>query len=63
MDTNTTGVIYLGSNFIVDALFKRGEGYDGAGKLQWIVTDSVTLSEKFPGQVYPRGGLKDVVVF
>lgn len=55
MATNTTGVIYLGTPMQIDALLKRGEVYNGAGKLQWIVTDSVSLSYTFPGQNYPRG--------
>ncbi|XP_052799942.1 uncharacterized protein LOC128231322 [Mya arenaria] len=55
MQTNTTGVIYLGNGLLIDALFKRGALYEGAGKLQWVVTDSVSLSDKFPGQTYPRG--------
>lgn len=55
MQTNTTGVIYLGNNLLISALLQRGEQYSGAGKLQWVVTDSVSLSDKFPNQKYPRG--------
>ncbi|XP_053375882.1 uncharacterized protein LOC123533311 isoform X2 [Mercenaria mercenaria] len=55
MATNTTGVIYLGNNLLIDAFLRRGEVVDDAGNLQWIVTDSVSLSDTFPGQKYPRG--------
>ena len=55
MRTNTTGVIYLGSSDILKPLLVRGEQYPGAGRLQWVVTDSVSLVDTFPGQKYPRG--------
>jgi ABC-type branched-subunit amino acid transport system substrate-binding protein len=55
MATNTTGVIYLGNNMIIEAFLRRGEVKNNAGLLQWVVTDSVSLSETFPGQKYPRG--------
>ena len=58
MATNTTGVIYLGSPDILKPLLARGDNpnpYPGAGKLQWVVTDSVSLVDTFPGQKYPRG--------
>lgn len=55
MQTNTTGVIYLGNGILIDAFLERGELYPDAGKLQWVVTDSVSLSDKFTNQKYPRG--------
>ncbi|KAL4223423.1 hypothetical protein ACF0H5_016893 [Mactra antiquata] len=55
MATNTTGVIYLGSSSQINAILKRGQVYPTAGKLQWVVTDSVSLSDTFPGLKYPRG--------
>lgn len=59
-ETETVGVIYLGNRRIVDALLQTGETYLGAGSLQWIVTDSVSISSTFPGQKYPRGLLSVV---
>ena len=53
--TNTTGVIYLGTNDLLLSLLDRGESFPRAGKLQWIVTDSVSITDTFPGQKYPRG--------
>ena len=55
MATNTTGVIYLGNNMLIEAFLRRGEVKDNAGLLQWVVTDSVSLADTFPGQKYPRG--------
>lgn len=55
LSTKATGVIYLGGSTVADALLKRAEGYSGAGKLQWIFTDSISLSDRFNNQKYPRG--------
>jgi len=55
LQMNATGVVYLGNDALIEALLHRGELYDGAGKLQWVVTDSVSISDRFPGQKYPRG--------
>ena len=57
IQTNSTGVIYFGNNKLINALLSRGEQYPGAGNLQWVVTDSVSLSDKFPNMKYPRGRL------
>jgi hypothetical protein len=55
--TETTGVIYLGTPGQADSLLRRAESYPRAGLLQWIFTDSLSLSDTFPGQTYPRGVL------
>ncbi|XP_061163158.1 uncharacterized protein LOC133172311 isoform X1 [Saccostrea echinata] len=55
LSTEATGIIYLGSRTVARALLKRGEVKPAAGKLQWIFTDSISLSENFPNQKYPRG--------
>ncbi|KAL3856569.1 hypothetical protein ACJMK2_011304 [Sinanodonta woodiana] len=53
--TSTVGVIYLGNRDVGHALLDRGSSVSGAGRLQWIFTDSISLSEKFPNMKYPRG--------
>lgn len=53
--SETVGVIYLGTTNVAFSLLERAETYDGAGKLQWIFTDSIPLSSTFTGKKYPRG--------
>ena len=55
LETNATAVIYLGNSEVASALLEKGETYNGAGMLQWVVTDSVSLGDRFLGQTYPRG--------
>lgn len=55
MQTETTGTIFLGNTAVGLALLDAAEGYAGAGGLQWIFTDSIPLSNTFPGKKYPRG--------
>ncbi|XP_052073187.1 uncharacterized protein LOC127711238 isoform X3 [Mytilus californianus] len=53
--SDSVGNIYLGASQIAESLLNRAESYSGAGKLQWIFTDSLTLSSSFTGKKYPRG--------
>jgi hypothetical protein len=52
--TDTVGVIYLGDSALASALLNNGAAVPGAGKLQWIFTDSVSLESRFETR-YPRG--------
>ncbi|KAL8604641.1 hypothetical protein ACOMHN_013421 [Nucella lapillus] len=54
--TDTVGTLFLGGETAVQALLKEGPNVAGAGKLQWIVTDSITLDTTFSYN-YPRGVL------
>ncbi|VDI31801.1 Hypothetical predicted protein, partial [Mytilus galloprovincialis] len=53
--SESVGNIYLGASQIAESLLNRAESYSDAGKLQWIFTDSLTLSSSFTGKKYPRG--------
>ena len=53
--TETTGVIFFGGQTVATKLLDVAENYPNAGKLQWIFTDSLSLSETFTGKKYPRG--------
>ena len=51
---DVTGVVYFGSEQVIFNLLHQGDFVPGAGKLQWIVTDSVSLETKF-SSAYPKG--------
>lgn len=56
VNTDTVGVIYLGNSPWANALLENGKTVTGAGKLQWIFTDSISLETSFPNtNLYPRG--------
>lgn len=53
--SDAVGNIYLGAAKIADSFLDRAETFSGAGKLQWVFTDSISLSSSFTGKKYPRG--------
>ena len=52
--TETVGTIFLGASPLATALLEQGANVDGAGKLQWVFTDSISLDSSFSFS-YPRG--------
>lgn len=53
--SDAVGNIYLGTAKIAGSLLDRAETFSEAGKLQWVFTDSISLSSSFTGKKYPRG--------
>ena len=52
--TETVGTIFIGASSLATALLEQGINVNGAGKLQWIFTDSISLDSSFTFN-YPRG--------
>ncbi|KAK6192475.1 hypothetical protein SNE40_003935 [Patella caerulea] len=53
--TDTTGVIFFGGPILATQILDQAETQTGAGKLQWIFTDSLSFNQDFQWKVYQRG--------
>lgn len=54
VETDTVGTILLGNAALADAILEQGANVIGAGKLQWVFTDSLSLDSTFSFP-YARG--------
>ncbi|XP_067683866.1 uncharacterized protein [Haliotis asinina] len=55
--TKTVGVVYFGTPSVAYALLERSNAasYANMGNLQWVFTDSISLTKQFGTNKYPRG--------
>ncbi|GAB1608013.1 Metabotropic glutamate receptor 3, partial [Argonauta hians] len=49
------GVVFLGSEPVARKLFQVANTYPGAGDLQWVLTDSLSLARNYTDNKYIRG--------